>query len=232
LAAFAMVIAMPKLAQSKLVFVLISILLCALIVLASYYYFVRKPLDVLNLASNSVEELIDGLQDEESEGLGTHSAAWADGFLASDEEPRFRGGILGSAKPNISPVMKGLVRRGVSALPHLMDHLADCRPTRLFIKRFGGFGGMWHSDEYDPRYADKGKQPPGVNKGHRDDRRTVLEYRVRVGDLCYVAIGQIVNRRFNVVRYQPSACIVINSPVESPSLTAAVRTDWGGLTAE
>ena len=36
----------------------------------------------------------------------------------------------------------------------------------------------------------------------------------------------------NVVRYQPTACIVINSPVETPALAAAVRNDWGGLTAE
>jgi hypothetical protein len=50
--------------------------------------------------------------------------------------------------------------------------------------------------------------------------------------LCYVAIGQIVNRQLNAVRYQPSACLVINSPVETPSLAEAVRKDWSGLTPE
>ena len=206
---------MPKLARPKLVFIFVAGLVCALLISASFYYFSvrkpldvdnRKPLDVDNLANFNVEELIDGLQDEASQGLGTHSTAWADGFLASDEEPRFRGGVLGSAKPDVSPVMRELVRRGVTALPHLMDHLADSRPTRLVIELpFGGFGGMWHSAEYEPRYADEVKRPPGINKGRDQDERTVdREYRVRVGDLCYVAIGQIVNRRMNVVRYQPT----------------------------
>jgi len=196
---------MPKLVRPKLVRFLIAGLVCAILIWAAYHYFgARKPLNVANLARYSVEELIDGLQDEASEGLGTHSTAWADGFLASDEEPTFRGGVLGSAKPNASPVMRELVRRGVAALPTLMDHLVDRRATRLVIKLpFGGFGGMWHGDEYESRYADESKQPPGVNKG--DERTVGREYRVRVGDLCYVAIGQIVNRRMNVVRYQPAS---------------------------
>jgi hypothetical protein len=58
------------------------------------------------------------------------------------------------------------------------------------------------------------------------------KYTLRVGDLCFVAIGQIVNRHLNAVRYQPSGCLVINSPVETPSLAESVRKDWKGLTAE
>jgi len=178
------------------------------------------------------EELIDRLQDEATEGMGTHLTAWAEGFLATEEEPRFRGGILGSAKPAASPVMKELVRRGPMALPELLDHLTDPRPTRVVVKLpFRGFGGMWHSDEYEPRSA--GEEPPGVNTGD-DGERLIANggYRVRVGDLCYVAVGQIVNRGFIVVRYQPTACMVINSPVETPALAAAVRADWAGLTTE
>jgi hypothetical protein len=190
--------------------------------------------DHSKLANYDVEELIDGLQDETSEGLGTHSTAWADGFLASEDEPKLHGGIIGSAKPNVSPVMREIVRRGVTALPRLLDHLEDCRPTRLVIKLpFDGFGGMRHSDEYDPRYADKSKQPPDVNQGGAiTDRYIDGEYNVRVGDLCFVITGQIVNRSFNVVRYRPSACIVISSPVETPSLAHAVRTDWADLTVQ
>ncbi len=58
------------------------------------------------------------------------------------------------------------------------------------------------------------------------------DYAIRVGDLCFVLIGQIVNRQLNVVRYQPSACLVVNSPVETPALAVAVRNDWAGLTEE
>jgi hypothetical protein len=191
-------------------------------------------LDVLKLPDYSVSELIDGLRTESVEGLGTHSTAWADGFAAIDEEPEFRGGILGSSKPVISPVMKELVGRGAAALPELMSHLSDRRTTQLEIKLpFGSFGAMWHSDEYEPRYAEPEKQPPNVNSERGFGERHIPEraYKVRVGDLCYVAIGQIVNRRMNVTRYQPSGCVVINSPIETPTLAEAVKQDWGGLSA-
>ncbi len=236
---------MPKLARLKPVFLLLAGLVCALLIWTAFHFLgprnlaevenfgSGKPLDLEKVANYSVEELIDRLQDVAVQGLGTHSTAWAEGFLATDEEPRFRGGVLGSAKPAVSPMMRELVRRGVSGLPGLLDHLEDRRPTCLVIKHFGGgFGGMWHSDEYDCRYADQDKQPPGVNTRREDDLTSVGGYRVRVGDLCFVAIGQIVNRRMHLVRYQPSACIVLNSPVETPSLAEAVRKDWGGLTAE
>ena len=36
----------------------------------------------------------------------------------------------------------------------------------------------------------------------------------------------------NVIRYQPSACVVINSPIETAALAEAVKQDWGGLSAE
>jgi len=214
----------------------LTVLLAGLAGWAGYRCFTqRTPLDPAQLESYSAKELIDGLQDEASEGLGTHSTAWADGFLASDEESKFRGGVLGSAQPTVSPVMRELVRRGVAVLPDLLEHLEDARPTKLVVKLpFGGFGGMWHSDEYEYRFPDEARQPVDVNRrgGLDSIRMTIGEYPVRVGDLCYVVIGQIVNRRMNVVRYRPSACIVINSPIETPSLAAAVRADWRELTTE
>jgi hypothetical protein len=199
--------------------------------IGSFTVFPTRPLDTSKLPDYSVEELIAGLQAESDEGLGTHSAAWASGFIAIDEEPRFRGGILGSAKPVVSPVMKELVSRGVAAMPELLDHVNDHRPTRIVVKlRLGGFGCMWHSDEYSPRYSDRKNLPVNVNTNSMNI--TEREYTVRVGDLCYVAIGQIVNRHLRAVRYQPTACLVVNSPIETPALAEAVKKDWAGLTAD
>lgn len=50
---------------------------------------------------------------------------------------------------------------------------------------------------------------------------------VSVGDVCFVALGQIANRPYMAVRYQPSACIVINSPVHDAKLAEEIRTIWG-----
>jgi hypothetical protein len=52
---------------------------------------------------------------------------------------------------------------------------------------------------------------------------------VKVGDVCFVLIGQIVNRNLIAIRYQPSGGLVINSPIESPALVEWVKKDWGSL---
>jgi hypothetical protein len=194
----------------------------------------RSPVPAVDA---EVAALIDQLMDVADDGPGAHSTAWASGFIAVDEEPHFLVGVLGSQKPIVHPAMRELVRMGLRALPDLMNHLSDSRKTRQTVKtmRYGqthgsfGFMGMWHSDEYDPRYPDAAKQPGGVNARPQNN---VTEYTVQVGDLCYVAIGQIVNRHLAVLRYQPTACLMINSPVRTPALADAVRKDWSGLTAE
>ena len=95
--------------------------------------------------------------------------------------------------------------------------------------------GMWLCTEYDardaaPRIYSAGPRKTGSLDLGRDN--AVSSYTARVGDLCFVAIGQIVNRNLRAIRYQPSACLVINSPVERPVLAELVRKDWGGLTME
>ena len=177
-----------------------------------------------DLGSVSTEDLIGRLQDESSEGIGTESMAWASGFMAIDDKPQFRGGILGSAKPAVSPVMRELVRRGTGALPSLIEHLSDSRPTKLTVGK--GFIGKWFGKEYDPKVRVPGAHP-GLRLPHED---SFDSYTVKTGDLCFVAVGQIVNRQLNAVRYQPSLCLVVNSPVETPWLAAAVKADWSGLT--
>jgi hypothetical protein len=54
-------------------------------------------------------------------------------------------------------------------------------------------------------------------------------YTVKVGDVCYVLIGQIVNRQLVAVRYQPTAGLIVNSPIEVPPLAEKVKNDWGAL---
>lgn len=58
------------------------------------------------------------------------------------------------------------------------------------------------------------------------------DYTIKVGDVCYVLIGQIVNRNLAVLRYQPTLGLVVNSPIESPVLAQFVKTDWSGLTTD
>ncbi|HTQ09562.1 MAG TPA: hypothetical protein VMI31_05775 [Fimbriimonadaceae bacterium] len=196
----------------------------------------HSPVAKSDARNANAERLIGQLVDFGKPTAGAHPTAWASQFMAIDEQPQFHGGILGSAKPTVDPTMRKLVQMGVAALPSLIAHLRDSRPTKLVETHGFGFGAMWFSDEYDPRYSNPRRQPGGINQVGMDigfrNRVSGEKYTVKVGDMCFVAIGQIVDRNFCALRYQPSACEVINSPVHTPALAEAVKADWGGLTAE
>jgi hypothetical protein len=191
-------------------------------------------------SSKSVAQLIDELTEIDEHSPGVNSAAVYEGFIADNKPGSFQVGVLGVPAPKVPPQMSELVRRGPLALPDLIAHLADERPTKLTVgNKDGGrqvgmdaFMFMYFSDEYDPRsphwFSDKEVKhaPPPMEKDFHGT------YRVKVGDVCYVLIGQIVNRRLLAVRYQPSGGLVVNSPTQAPSLIEKVRNDWGNVDAD
>jgi hypothetical protein len=191
-------------------------------------------------SQKSVVELIDELSEIDSQSPGVNSAAVYQGFIADDSPGSFQVGVLGVAPPKVPPQMRELVRRGPIALPELIKHLDDMRPTKLEVgnkpsgKQVGvdAFMFMVFSDEYDPR-APHWWPDEEWKKGPRTAWKSFEgRYTVKVGDVCYVLIGQIVNRRLLAVRYQPSAGLVVNSPIEAPVLVERVRNDWGNVDAE
>src|SRR5262249_30578898 len=124
----------------------------ALLVMAAQ---LKKPtLNPEKLANLKTSQLIDQLTEVSGEGVGSHSMVSAAAFLAVEEERRFQGGVLGAPKPKVSPVMRELVRRGIIALPDLLEHVDDARTTKLVVGDKGFFTDRWHSDEYSPRHRD------------------------------------------------------------------------------
>ena len=191
-------------------------------------------------ATKSVSELIDGLTQIDSQSPGINSAAIYEGFIVGNSSGSFGGGVLGIALPKVPPQMSELVRRGAAALPELIKHLDDRRSTKLEVgnkpsgKQVGvdAFMFMFFSDEYDPRVPHWWSDEEWKNGPRPMERNFQGRYLVKVGDVCYVLIGQIVNRRLLAVRYQPSAGLVVNSPIEAPDLVEKVRRDWGDADAE
>jgi hypothetical protein len=188
----------------------------------------------------SVTELIDELTQVDSQSPGINSAAIYEGFIADNSPGSFRGGVLGVAPPKVPPQMRELVRLGPAALPELIKHLDDKRPTKLEVgsKPSGSQVGvdsfmfMYFSDEYDPRvpyWFDKAELKRGPSPMEKDFSG---RYAMKVADVCYVLIGQIVNRHLLAVRYQPSGGLVVNSPIEATVLAEKVRNDWGNADAE
>ena len=53
-----------------------------------------------------------------------------------------------------------------------------------------------------------------------------------MGDVCFVALGQIVNRGFSATRYQPTGGVIVSSPTYSEALRKVIVEDWRTLTAD
>ena len=84
----------------------------------------------------SLEALVDDLTTIDREAPGLSSMANYGGFFVDDRSPGFRSGVLGAPSVTVPPPMREVVRRGAAAVPILVEHLDDRRPTRLVV------GGM------------------------------------------------------------------------------------------
>jgi len=173
-----------------------------------------------------IERLVAQLRETDAAGIGFSPSVTGSQFLpiaAADEQGML---LLGQPPPERSPVLKRLVEAGAAAVPVLLDCLADATQTRVPPMT----AMMWSktSDEYDFNRRTT-KRPPGVNRDVPPE--DPVEHVVTVGDLCFVALGQIVNRRFAAVRYQPTGGLVVSSPPRSAPLREAARAEWAGLTA-
>jgi hypothetical protein len=193
------------------------------------------PAHAVDKAPQSVAQLIDELTQIDAQSLGINSAAVYDGFLADTPTGSFNGGVLGVAPQKAAPAMRELVRLGPAALPELLKHLDDTRSTKLAVGNSGKdrarvgvdfFAFSYFSDEYAPRIFHSWTDEERKNAPRPMERSFQGRYTVKVGDVCYVLIGQIVNRRLLAVRYQPSAGLVVNSTIEAPTLVEETRKDW------
>lgn len=177
----------------------------------------------------AIEKLIAQLSDVDRAGIGYSPSVTGQQFLpaaaASDEQGML---LLGQLPPKRSPVLTRIVAAGAKAVPALLDCLDDATPTKLPPMK----PMMWsaNNNEYDFNRRTAVAPPAGVNRDEPPDGG--VAYVVTVGDLCFVALGQIVNRSFAAVRYQPSGGLIISSPAGSAPLRDAARAEWSGLTAK
>jgi hypothetical protein len=179
-------------------------------------------------ADERIEVWISVLLKVSEQGLGYSVTQSGVGFLPLSGAQEVQRLLLGAPPPEPSEVLRRIVEQGAIAVPMLLRHLEDDRPTGLDPVR----GRRWISfdDEYDFNRRSTPKPPEGVNRETFGEKRPD-HHQVTVGDLCFVALGQIVNRRYSAIRFQPRDGIVVNSPTYSKRLREAARREWGGLTA-
>jgi hypothetical protein len=130
-----------------------------------------------------------------------------------------------------SDALRTLVALGPDSLPFLLNSLADKTPTKLEMHHEGCFGGMSLSNELWGNPVNPIEAVVLATRRNRGGWRGRLEksihhYTVKVGDICLVAIGQITGRGYEAVRYQPTACIVVNSPTEDAEYRREIRYIW------
>jgi hypothetical protein len=197
-----------------------------------------------HVRSNSDEEiltLINNLQHTVRQGLGYGVTLYrlnCELFVPLDGreteatillDTRFPGGD----RCTFSKVLAQLIAKGAAPIPSLLAHLNDSRLTGIAIERNARsyVGGMVFEDYYDRNTrASTLRQPASIVQ----EPPTVWldDYTVTVGDLCFVALGQILNRSFNTVWEQPTNKQVISSPTHSSTLCSTLREEWSNVTPD
>lgn len=184
-----------------------------------------------NPQTGDIESLIAKLADVSEPGFGYSVSFSGSEFLPYNDTAQMSTLIIGAARSTQSDILREIVKFGAAAVPHLLKHIDDERPTK--IPPVSGMMWMSFPDEYDFNRRTRTTRPQGVNRDDfGSDRKHPDRHTITVGDMCFVALGQIVNRRFSATRYQPTGGLVINSPTYSASLRKAILKDWETLTVE
>jgi hypothetical protein len=181
-----------------------------------------------------IKELIADLANLERADIGVSVTLSGRDFAPVPTHARSR--TLTEHQVKRSQTFRDLVALGPDALPYLLDALDDETPTKITIEHGGPKGGMWYGDELDlnpVNPADAAVYQARVEArkvlrfpGERDF--PLKTYTIKLGDVCFVAIGQSVGRGYTAVRPHPTACITVNSPTHDAKLCAEVRAVWTG----
>lgn len=201
---------------------------CGAVVLIVVHSFVVPHLN----ADDDIAALIDQLAAIDTPGTGYAEYFSGSDFLPYDDAEQIGTLIIGATGER-SPVMRKIVAAGFDAVPELLKHLSDERKVDLPPIESGGPSWIAFMKECDYNRATTVAAPQGVNvDGHAEGRKRTDRHEVTVGDLCFVALGQIVNRNWSAVRYQPTGGRIISSPTYSTELRQAILAEWGALTRE
>ena len=197
-----------------------------------------------------IQSLIDQLVELGDPDVGMSASVSGYGFAPVEGSGSFYVGVLMNSHGfKTHPAFKELVELGPKAIPYLLEGLSDDRDTQL---RLGGgiIGGLWGEDfvstndenereveiiraEQDAKSAKEKGNESEFDRGFRSldiplegNGHFNRVYRVKVGDVCFTILGQIVNRWYLAGRYIPSGNLGVTSPVHFPVVARTVRQIW------
>jgi HEAT repeat protein len=184
---------------------------------------------VTEVEKSAIKALIGKLAEIEDPDIGMSATLSGAAFAPLPGREDVGAFILRDHGLKHSSAFQSLVRMGPEAIPFLLNALGDKSPTRLRVH--AGIGGMSFAAELPGNPLNPLEKQPTTPGDELDpfpeDRHQLRDaYTVKVGDVCFVALGQIVARRYQAVRYQPSMFVVLNSPVHDQYLRERVRSIW------
>jgi len=175
---------------------------------------------------DQIKTCIARLADIDRPDFGLSSTMSGRAFLPLPDQYQLGVMLLTNHQLKSSVALKTLIEMGPEALPYLLDSLGDKTPTKLIIGNQSGFVTFWFGERLQGNPASESEMKVLNVSKPREDEKAIESYTVKIGDVCFVAIGQIVGRGYQAVRYQPTASIVINSPTENAQLREQVRKIW------
>jgi hypothetical protein len=183
-----------------------------------------------------IERLIAELVEIDRPDYGLSSTLSGVQFAALAETDTFSAGLIGIDHGIAThPALRRLVEFGPKALPALLEALDDPTPTQLEFVHDWGHGSMWSAREVPTNPLNPFESAARVQfewlaqcmDTLTAEKEGLDQHVVARGDVAFAILGQILGRDYESVRYQPSGNVVVNSPVRTPEITAALRAMWG-----
>ncbi|MBX3398530.1 MAG: HEAT repeat domain-containing protein [Gemmataceae bacterium] len=180
--------------------------------------------------SAKIKSLIASLAETNVADVGLSASMNGTAFAPFPDRARFQSGLLTAERRGPSDAFRKLVELGPDALPFLLSSLDDSTPTRIKIQRSpGDFFSVGGSMPEGNPFNSAETKALGLKFAFEDeDDDNVGGYTIKVGDVCFVAIGQIVNRPYAAVQYIPTAIVSINAVSQSHVVRERLRAAWGG----
>ncbi|WP_088252208.1 HEAT repeat domain-containing protein [Fimbriiglobus ruber] len=163
-------------------------------------------------------------------GHGLSASMSGHAFAPLPDQTRWGGGILPNQGFKSSDAFRDLVAMGPTALPFLLEALDDKTSTKMKVRTSSGIMGVGGDFRGNPLNSKESRAiaTEFAETESEKDSGLIRTYTVKVGDVCFAVIGQIVGRSYQVVQYIPSDIFSINSPTATPAMRTRLRAAWSG----
>ena len=190
---------------------------------------------------DKIEQLIHELSGIVKRDLSLNSSSCGSTFVPVGQFGTF--GNWTARRVEVSDPIRKLVEIGPEALPHLLASLDDDTPTEIVIQAVetrgaiaGGmaFDEILHGNPANPteRFTlNLNRFPYSASVRPKDEAAVSPEmesYRIKIGDVCLIIIGQIVGRKYDCLSSPDvkSSGILVCSPVHRTTIRKRLRTIW------